>query len=128
MNRDEWNQVLDTAPATPNQRGAIMREFARLGITDRAERLAITAGLLGIVDLASTHDLTMGQAGRLVGMLPGIDDRNELTDAVAASARPSTVAVAGCGRPQLAEVYTLHAVAAAYLAWNNCLHYSRDQQ
>jgi len=128
VTRDEWNQVLTTEPATPNQRGAVMREFARLGVTDRTQRLAVIAGLLGLDDLASVHELTMGQAGRLINLLPGIDDPDELLDAAAAA--PSQDAPSRA--PQLAEVYTLvytlHAVAAAYLVWNNCSLYLRDQQ
>jgi hypothetical protein len=76
----EWHQVLATAPATPNQRGAIMGEFERLGFeeADRAERLAICAALAGLENLGSTADLTMGQAGQLYRMLLDIGDRDEL--------------------------------------------------
>ena len=31
MTRDEWRAYVDSAPATPNQVGAIHREFSRLG-------------------------------------------------------------------------------------------------
>ncbi len=51
MTRDEWNQVLATKQATPRQRGAVMREFGRLGVVDRAERLAISAELLGLGEI-----------------------------------------------------------------------------
>ena len=74
MTRDEWRALADSAPATPNQVGAIRREFFRLGFgpADRAERLRIT-GQLARADgqLATTKDLTMGQAGRVVGALTG---------------------------------------------------------
>jgi hypothetical protein len=74
MTKDEWRAVAESAPATPNQVGAIRREFRRLGFgpTDRAERLRIT-GQLAQADCqpATTKDLTMGQAGRVVGALTG---------------------------------------------------------
>lgn len=69
MNRDEYLARLETEPATPNQRGAIMRECRRLGIRDRAERLATCSALLGIDALGSTADLPQGQAGQLVNVL-----------------------------------------------------------
>jgi hypothetical protein len=75
---DEWHEVLATEPATPNQVGRIRAEFGRLGLTDRAGRLAITAALAGLDDLGSTRDLTLGQAGRLCGMLPHVASRGEL--------------------------------------------------
>jgi hypothetical protein len=78
VNLAEWHQVLATEPATPNQIGAIHREFARLGVTDRAERLAICAALLGVDDLGSTTHLVMGQAGQLYAELLGLADRDEL--------------------------------------------------
>lgn len=72
MTRDEWRAFAESAPATPNQVGAIHREFSRLGFgaADRAGRLRIT-GQLARADgqLATTKDLTMGQAGRVVGAL-----------------------------------------------------------
>lgn len=89
MRKDEWDQVLATAPATPNQRGAIMREFGRLGFHpryDRAERLAACAALLGVDELGSTADLTQGQAGQLVNVLRLTTDRAALARAAAAPA------------------------------------------
>jgi hypothetical protein len=89
MNRDEWNQVLETEPATPNQRGAIMDHFRRLGFhpqRDRAERLATCAALLDLDALGSTAELTMGQAGRLVHILQRTPGRAELAAAAAAAA------------------------------------------
>lgn len=80
MTRDEWIQVLDSEPATPNQRGALMRECERLGLTGRAERLAVLAGLLGADELDTTGDLTMGQAGQLVGILHRAGGLAELPD------------------------------------------------
>jgi hypothetical protein len=79
---DEWHAVLATELATPNQRGAIMHEFGRLGFGegDRAERLAICAALAGLENLDSTADLTMGQAGQVYRALLDIGDRAELLD------------------------------------------------
>lgn len=84
MDRAEYLAVLDTEPATPNQRGAVMREFSRLGFHyrhDRAERLAICATMLGVDSLGSTAELTQGQAGQLVNALQRIGDRDELLTA-----------------------------------------------
>lgn len=80
MIRDEWNAVLAAEPATPNQRGAVMREFGRLGFgdADRAERLAVCAGMLGLAELGSTRDLTKGQAGYLVRLLGRCGSRADL--------------------------------------------------
>jgi hypothetical protein len=80
MTREDWMAVLESAPATPNQRGAIHGEFVRLGFgrADRAERLAVCAELLGLDKLRSTADLTMGQAGQLYSLLLGICRRAEL--------------------------------------------------
>lgn len=88
MTRDEWNHVLATERATSNQRGAIMREFGRLGFhdeRDRAERLGICTALLGLDELGSTSDLVMGQAGQLVNILQNVRDRGELADVIAAA-------------------------------------------
>jgi hypothetical protein len=85
MTRDEWNQVLATEPATNTQVGAIIGEFDRLGVAGRAERLAISAELLGLADLSSTTDLVMGDAGRLVAMLRRTRDRAGLPDLAAAA-------------------------------------------
>ena len=80
MRLDEWHHVLATEPATPNQRGVIMREFERLGFgeADRAERLAICAALAGLENLGSTADLRMGEAGQVYRVLLGVADRDEL--------------------------------------------------
>jgi hypothetical protein len=77
---DQWHAVLATAPVTPNQRGAIMREFERLGFgeADRAERLAICAALAGLEHLGSTADLRMGEAGQIYRALLDVGDRGEL--------------------------------------------------
>lgn len=85
MNRDERNHVLDSEAATPNQRGAIMRECDRLGLVDRAERLAILAGLLGVDALDSSGNLTQGDAGRLVRILRNTRERAELPEITAAA-------------------------------------------
>ena len=80
MRLDEWHHVLATEPATPNQRGVVMREFERLGFgeADRAERLAICAALAGLENLGSTADLRMGEAGQVYRVLLGVADRDEL--------------------------------------------------
>lgn len=78
MTREEWLAVLDSEPVTPNQRGAIMRECSRLGITGRAERLAILAAMLGFDALESTADLTQGQGGYLVRALSEAGERADL--------------------------------------------------
>jgi hypothetical protein len=83
MTRDEWNEVLAIAPLTQAQRVAVHAEFARLGVADRAERLAACAALLGLDGLGSTMDLTQGQAGKLIGELRA-RDRGELAAVAAA--------------------------------------------
>jgi hypothetical protein len=103
MPRDEWNRVLDTTRATRSQRGAVMRECDRLGLADRAERLAVCAELLGINELRSTEDLTMGQAGQLVRVLAACSERSQL---------PAP------RRPRLSPIATLAlALGAAAGAW-----------
>jgi hypothetical protein len=84
MTRDEYLHVLATEPATSTQVGAIIGEFDRLGITGRAERLAISAELLGLDGLDSTADLTQGQAGYLVNLLRRTRDRTGLPGITAA--------------------------------------------
>jgi hypothetical protein len=84
VNRDEYLAALETEPATANQRGAVMREFARLGFhprRDRARRLAVIAMLLDLDELESTAYLTLGQAGWLVNLLQRTRDRAELPEA-----------------------------------------------
>jgi hypothetical protein len=128
VNRDEWNHVLDTTQATLKQRGRIMSEFGRLGVDDRAQRLAVIAGLLGLDELASVNELTMGQAGQLINLLPGISDADDMPDGAAA-------AVLGQDTPSMAEpslslapVYVLHSVAATMHAWNSSVINDNDQQ
>lgn len=84
MTRDEYLEVLATEPATGTQVGAIIGEFERLGVANRAERLAISAELLGVDKLASTADLVMGQAGYLVALLQRTRDRTALAAAALA--------------------------------------------
>jgi len=84
MKLDEWHAVLETEPATPNQVGAIMAEFRRLGFAgryDRTERLAASAALLELGELDSMRDLVMGDAGRLLRMLQRFRDRAGLNAA-----------------------------------------------
>jgi len=114
MNKDEWHAVLATEPATSNQRGAIMREFGRLGFGegDRTERLAACAALLGLDELDTTGDLTMGQAGQLVGTLMRFADRGELT---AAAYPPGGGSADGSGQPagRVAHWELIRAIAVA---------------
>jgi hypothetical protein len=125
MNRDEWNGELELRPLTPNQRGAVMREFARLGIADRAERLAAIAALLGIDALGSTGELTQGQAGQLVNTLERITDPAELPQVAAVREigdSPDTVprdrgevpGLTTTGRLTWSQVFT-RALAVVYL-------------
>lgn len=85
MTRDEWCAYAESTPATPAQVGAIVGEFERLGVVDRAERLAISAELLGLENLGSTKHLVMGDAGRLYRMLLDVRDRGELPGVTAAA-------------------------------------------
>jgi hypothetical protein len=116
MTRDEWKAVLAAEPATPAQRGAIMREFGRLGFgeADRGERLAISAAIVGLDTLGSVRDLTMGEAGRLVRALLAASDRGELpapeSPAAAGSSDAETRPAARVG---LAELIKAIAVALA---------------
>lgn len=79
----DYRARLAIEPLTLKQLGAIHREFARLGfdhLADRDERLDVTAELAGIDwELSSTKELTMGEAGRVVGALRecrGLPDLN----------------------------------------------------
>jgi len=85
MNLGEWRQVLATEPATPHQIGAIHRESARLGLDGRAGRLRGCAAILGLGDLESTRNLTMGEAGKLVRTLCEVRDLSELPATTAAA-------------------------------------------
>jgi hypothetical protein len=62
-----------------------MRECDRLGLDDRAERLAVCAALLGVDELGSTRDLVMGQAGQLLNILQRTRDRGDLPDVTPAA-------------------------------------------
>lgn len=79
---------LASTPVTRAQVGAILGEYEkRMRINRRDQRLAISAALLGLDDLNSTWDLTMGQAGKLLHMLRATKDRAELDERVAAAIR-----------------------------------------
>ena len=81
MNRDQWHAYIESTPLTENQLGRIMREFHRLGLDgndQRTQRLAVTAALAGLAELASTSHLTEGQAGRVVRALIEARDPDEL--------------------------------------------------
>ena len=115
MNRDDWHAILASEPATPRQRGALMREFGRLGYRDcdRAERLAAAANLLGIANLDSVHDLLMGQAGYLLHVLPEFPDRAALEAELA----PLPPAPPAQPSPPSRLSTLPHEFLAAYLAW-----------
>ncbi|HEY1621757.1 MAG TPA: hypothetical protein VGG25_29320 [Streptosporangiaceae bacterium] len=84
---------LETEPLTERQLGAVLGEFRRLGLdrpADRAERLAVSAELLGLDGLDSTRDLVMGEAGRLVSILRNTASRAELATLPAPAAEPET--------------------------------------
>lgn len=88
---EEHRARLATEPLTANQLGAVHREFERLsyGRADRAARLNISARLAGYPgQLASTKDLTMGQAGRLVGALRACHGPADLRAAAARGTAP----------------------------------------
>jgi len=83
MRLDQWHQVLATEPATPNQLGAVMHEFDRLGYQDnrwdRPARLAAASALLHLErPCSTTRELTMGQAGQLLHTLQGFRSRAQL--------------------------------------------------
>jgi hypothetical protein len=77
----EYRTRLDREPLTSNQLGAIHREFYQLGFhvsADRAERLRLTAMLARVPSIDSTKNLTIGQAGRVVGLMTGCRTVREL--------------------------------------------------
>jgi len=112
VNLADWHAILASEPATPRQRGAVMREFGRLGFRDcdRAERLAAAANLLGIANLDSVHDLVMGQAGYLLHVLPEFPDRAAL------EAELTPLPPAPPAQPSRMSTLPLEFLAA-YLAW-----------
>ena len=88
MNRAEYLRMIAIEPATPNQVGAVHGEFRRLGLDgDRPARLAAAAALLGLDDLGSSRDLSMGQAGYLIHTLRGLAGAEELAATRRAGAR-----------------------------------------
>jgi hypothetical protein len=112
---------LETEAATPNQVGVIRREFGRLGLGagGRAERLAISAALLGLGGLGSTRALTMGEAGRLYRMLLDFRDRDEMAAAVdlrseGQGGKPACEELASDG---VSVADALHAMALAFAGW-----------
>jgi hypothetical protein len=81
MKLPDYRERLATEPLTRTQLGAIQGEFRRLGLgseASRPERLAISAAVLGLGELDSTHSLTQGDAGRLVRMLRDCASRADL--------------------------------------------------
>lgn len=83
---------LEIEPLTDLQFGAIQREFTRLGYAraERDERLAMSAGLLGLDRLGSTRDLLKGQAGVLLRTLLGTGSRAELDVLLVPAPEPET--------------------------------------
>lgn len=65
----QYRARLATEPLTLTQLGAIHGEWRRLGLCDRAERLQLSAAIARTAAIGSTKDLTLGEAGRLVGQL-----------------------------------------------------------
>jgi hypothetical protein len=65
----EYRERLATEPLTPLQLGAIHGEWRRLGLHYRPERLRLSAALAQVGAIGTTKDLTMGEAGRVVGQL-----------------------------------------------------------
>lgn len=108
MTLGEWQQKLSALPATPNQVGAVRREFERLGFGpgDRADRLRITAQLVGLAEVGSTRDLAMGDAGRLLRQLRDVADRAELAELLPRPAAP---------RPRLRDALQVLAEVVAEL-------------
>jgi hypothetical protein len=115
---EDWHEVLASEPTTSNQRGAIMREFGRLGFgeDDRAARLAASAALLELDELDTTSDLTMGQAGQLIRVLRQYAHRGELPEASSAVTAGSAGAPARPGGGmRLSELVRTLTVAYARL-------------
>lgn len=99
-------------PLTPNQLGAAHREFERLGfreLADRADRLRVTADLLGLPGVATFKDLTMGQAGRLVGTLRRCRTPADLYALADQAPAPEPAG------PSLVDAIAAFALALAYL-------------
>jgi hypothetical protein len=87
-------------PATLPQRGTLVGEFARLGVPrtqcGRTRRLADSAALLGLAELGSTSELSIGEAGWLIRTLRGCQRPADLRALIPAPVRPpaSTVSTA----------------------------------
>ncbi len=113
MTRDEYLDVLASEPATAMQVGAIHGEFRRLGYAprDRDQRLAGSAAMLGLGQLASTRDLTMGEAGRLLRLLMDCPDRAAQQRLAASASRREALRNAAGVLAQIA------AAVAAALGW-----------
>jgi hypothetical protein len=105
----QYRARLAAEPLTLNQLGAVHREFERLGYgrVDRVGRLEVSAILARYPgQLPTTKDLTMGEAGRLVGVLRSCRNLEDLDAAVLAE-RPAP----GPGWRQL--------IAAIAVAWRD---------
>lgn len=66
---DEPTSVPVGPPVTKPQLAAIMTAFNACGITDREERLLLTARIIKRPDIASAQDLTTAEAGTLLSAL-----------------------------------------------------------
>lgn len=109
----DYRTRLSMEPLTRNQLGAIHREFYRLGFhvsADRAERLRITAALARFPGaLASTKDLTMGEAGRVVGLMSGCGTARDLYALAEPEPEPRAAVPAGT----IAQAFAMFLIA-----WN----------
>lgn len=95
MNRAEWDAYAATVPLTANQLGAIQGHCERLGLLDRAERLAVLAELADLGHLGSTADLTLGQAGKLIGTLRSLSSPADLVALTGRSSSKPAVVILG---------------------------------
>lgn len=89
MSLEDWHAELEIRPLTGSQLGRLHYEARRLGLDNRAERLAVAASLLGVDGLGSFTELRQGQAGWLVHFLDGIASRAELDAMLPAEPEPA---------------------------------------
>jgi len=89
----QYRERLTAEPLTLTQLGAVHGEWRRLGLRDRDERLRLSAAIAQAEPIGSTKELTLGEAGRLVGQLR---ECGSLADARAmASSGPVAPALTG---------------------------------
>jgi hypothetical protein len=108
MNKQSWQEELETRPATPNQLGRIMHHFERLGWHDtyspyhrsqlsewwneryrseREVRLGICSKMIGR-EITSVRDLTLGEAGKIIRALADCKTYDELVASAALEKSP----------------------------------------